>query len=81
MFKFKYFIFSFILFSYTLCDLEFKGITYVGDRYCPEVSMDDPLSMQSLEELAHVDEVIFESPYYLVTLQRPRSMQNTTYDR
>ena len=27
------------------------------------------------------DEVIFSSPYYLVTLQRPRSMQNTTYDR
>jgi hypothetical protein len=52
MFKFKYFIFSFILFSYILCDLEFKGITYVGDRYCPEVSMDDPLSMKSLEELA-----------------------------
>ena len=27
------------------------------------------------------DEVIFESPYYLVTLQRPRSMQSQSYDR
>ena len=32
-------------------------------------------------EYGNNDEVIFESPYYLVTLQRPRSIQSPTYDR
>ena len=32
-------------------------------------------------EYGNNDEVIFESPYYLVTLQRPRSMQTQNYDR
>ena len=48
--KFKIIFFSFI--SLTLCiNIEFKGITYVGDRYCPEVSMDDPLALESLKNL------------------------------
>ena len=46
----KFIFFSFI--SLTIClNIEFKGITYVGDRYCPEVSMDDPLAIESLKNL------------------------------
>lgn len=31
--------------------LDFKGMTFVGDRYCSEVSFTDPLALQSLENL------------------------------
>lgn len=30
----------------------YKGVTFVGDRYCPEVSFDDPLAFESLANLA-----------------------------
>ena len=32
--------------------IQYKGITFVGDRYCPEVSFDDPLAFESLANLA-----------------------------
>jgi hypothetical protein len=32
-------------------EIEFKGITFVGDKYCPEVSYDDPMSLASLNLL------------------------------
>ena len=36
----------------SLCgEIGFKGVTFVGDRYCPEVSFEDPLAMESLHNL------------------------------
>lgn len=32
-------------------EIEFKGMTFVGDKYCPEVSYEDPLSNVSLDKL------------------------------
>lgn len=31
--------------------IEFKGITFVGDKYCPQISFDDPLALISLNKL------------------------------
>lgn len=33
-------------------DIEFKGITFVGDKYCPEVSYEDPNAELSMNKLA-----------------------------
>jgi hypothetical protein len=32
-------------------DIIFKGITFVGDKYCPDVSYEDPLALASLKQL------------------------------
>lgn len=32
-------------------DIEFKGITFVGDKYCPEVSFNDPRARLSMQKL------------------------------
>lgn len=33
-------------------NLEFKGVTFVGDKYCPFVNFSDPLAHKSIEKLA-----------------------------
>jgi len=33
-------------------EIEFKGITFVGDKYCPFVNYSDPLALKSLEKLS-----------------------------
>ena len=48
-------ILIFIVFALSfiyIFSIEYKGITFVGDRYCPEVSFDDPLAIESLRRLA-----------------------------
>ena len=37
--------------NFALSNLEFKGMTFVGDRYCPEVPFTDPLAIESLQNL------------------------------
>jgi hypothetical protein len=32
-------------------NIKFKGMTFVGDKYCPFVNFNDPLALQSLENL------------------------------
>lgn len=47
-----FFIVASLIISASYCEIMFKGITFVGDKYCPEVSFDSPLAFESLANLA-----------------------------
>ena len=42
---------TFSLILLTKCELEMKGMTYSSDRYCNNVTFDDPRSLRSLYHL------------------------------